>query len=38
MDPEVGETSPQLDGHESTHPGALEVGQVVQGTTQDLPV
>ena len=25
MDPEVGATSSQLDGHESTHPGALEV-------------
>ena len=26
MDPEVGVTSSQLDGHESTHPGALELG------------
>ena len=38
MDLEVGATSSQLDGHESAHHGALEVGWVVQGTRQDLPV
>ena len=38
MDLEVGATSSQLDGHGSTHRGALEVWLVVQGTTQDLLV
>ena len=38
MDPEIGAMSSQLVGHESTHLRASEVGEVVQGTTQDFPM
>ena len=38
MDLEVGATSSKLDVHDSTHLGASEGGQVVQGTTQELLV
>ena len=33
MDLEVGATSSQLAGHDSTHLGASEVGEVVEDTT-----